>query len=67
MEKPLQIIDKKVEHLLENYQDGGEHKLIDWFLTGDINFVTQTAERYIVDYFVMLQTELEFSSVYDNY
>ena len=52
MEKPLQIIDKKVEHLLENYQDGGEHKLIDWFLTGDINFVTQTAERYIVDYLI---------------
>ncbi len=50
MNKPLQIIDKKAGYLLEHYQNGGEHKLSDWFLTGDQNFVTQTAERYIIDY-----------------
>lgn len=50
MKKSLQIIDKKVGYLLEHYQSGGEHKLIDWFLTGDQNFVSQTAERYIIDY-----------------
>jgi hypothetical protein len=59
MKKSLQIIDKKVEYLLANYQDGGEHKLIDWFLTGDRNFVTQTAERYIIDYLISQNSNIE--------
>jgi len=59
MEKSLQVIDKKVEYLLANYQNGGEHKLIDWFLTGDLNFVTQTAERYIVDYLISQNSNIE--------
>lgn len=52
MKKSLQIIDRKVGYLFERYQDGGESKLIQWFLSGDINFVTLTAERYIIDYLI---------------
>lgn len=59
MKKSLQIIDKKVEYLLQEYQHGGEGKLIQWFLSNDLNFVTITAERYIIDYLVSQNINIE--------
>jgi hypothetical protein len=61
MRESLRVIDKKVKYLLENYQVGGESKLIQWFLSGDTNFVSITAERYIIDYLI-----LQNSSIKDN-
>ena len=55
----LQIIDQKVGYLLDHYQIGGENKLIQWLLSGDINFVTLTAERYIIDYLISRNSNIE--------
>lgn len=59
MKQSLQIIDRKVGYLLEHYQGGGESKLIQWFLSNDINFVTLTAERYIIDYLISQNSNIE--------
>jgi hypothetical protein len=59
MKESLQVIEKKVKYLLEHYQDGGESKLIQWLLSGDINFVALTAERYIIDYLVSQNSNIE--------
>ncbi len=59
MKQSLQIMDRKVGYLLEHHQDGGESKLIQWFLSGDINFVTLTAERYIIDYLISQNSNIE--------
>jgi len=59
MKKSLRVIETKVKYLLENYQDGGESKLIQWFLSGDINFVSITAERYIIDYLILKNSNIE--------
>lgn len=50
MQKKLELIDKKVNYLLQNSHIGGKSKLSDWFLSGDENFVNITAERYIIEY-----------------
>lgn len=59
MDQSLQIIDQKVGYLLDHYQNGGESKLIQWLLSGDINFVTLTAERYIIDYLISQNSNIE--------
>ncbi len=59
MKESLEIIDKKVAHLLQQFQVGGESKLIQWFLTDDMNFVTITAERYIIDYLKTKNSNIE--------
>lgn len=59
MGESLQIIDKKVGYLLEHYHDGGESKLIQWLLSGDVNFVTLTAERYVIDYLIFQNSNIE--------
>jgi hypothetical protein len=43
----LKTLDSKVQKLIGS---GANGKLQDWFLTGDINFFTNTAENYIIDY-----------------
>lgn len=50
MEGSLSILDRKVGYLLYNFSKGGEGKLNKWLLSGDVNFCTLTAERYIADY-----------------
>ncbi len=47
MQDSLEIIDKHVDYLLNNR---GGKKLGQWFLAGDINFNSITAERYIIRY-----------------
>ena len=59
MKKSLQIIDKKVAYLVQEYQHGGEGKLIQWFLSNDVDFVTITAERYIIDYLVSQNSNIQ--------
>lgn len=59
MKESLEIIDKKVAYLLQQYQVGGESKLIQWFLADDLNFVTITAERYIIDYLKTINSNVE--------
>ena len=59
MKQSLQVIDRKVGYLLEHYQNGGENKLKQWLLSGDINFVTLTAERYIIDYLISQNSNIE--------
>ena len=59
VKESLRVIEKKVKYLLENYQGGGESKLIQWFLSGDINFVSITAERYIIDYLISKNSNIE--------
>ena len=59
MKESLRVIENKVKYLLENYQGGGESKLIQWFLSGDINFVSITAERYIIDYLISKNSNIE--------
>lgn len=61
MNQPLEIIDKKVAYLLNQYQAGGETKLIQWFLTNDRNFLAITAERYIIDYLKSRNRNIEDS------
>jgi len=51
MKDCLDIMDMKVKKLVDA---GAKEKLKDWFFTGDINFFTNTAETYIIDY---LQTK----------
>lgn len=48
MEKPLAIIDKRVEYLLN--KKGGAKKAKQWLLVDDKNFNAITAERYIINY-----------------
>ncbi len=48
MVEALPVIDKHVCYLQS--QPGGVKKLKDWFLSGDLNFATTTAERYIIKY-----------------
>lgn len=55
----LQLIDRQVEYLLEHYQEGGESKLVQWFLSDDINFVTLTAERYIINYLISQNSNIK--------
>lgn len=50
MQRSLEVIDKKVNYLLQNSHCGGKSKLSEWFLSGDENFVNITAERYIIGY-----------------
>ena len=59
MKESLRVIEKKVKYLHENKQGGGESKLIQWFLSGDINFVSITAERYIIDYLISQNSNIE--------
>lgn len=47
MKDSLDIIDKHVEYLLNNQ---GGNKLEQWFFSGDVNFNSITAERYIIGY-----------------
>ena len=47
MKDSLNIIDKHVEYLFNNQ---GANKLEQWFFSGDVNFNSITAERYIIGY-----------------
>ena len=59
MKKSLHVIDKKVEYLLQQCQTGGKGKLNQWFLSDDDNFINVTAERYIIDYLVSRNNNIE--------
>ena len=51
MQRSLEVIDNKVSYLLQNSLSGGSRKLDEWFLSDDdINFLSITAERYIIGY-----------------
>jgi len=56
MKRPLAIIDKHVEYLLNNH--GGAQKLKQWFLAGDENLNAVTAERYIIHYLQSKNTSI---------
>ena len=53
----LRVIDGKVKYLLQH--QGGEKKLNQWLLSDDINFVTLTAERYVIDYLILKNSNME--------
>ena len=59
MKEELRIIDQKVEYLRKNYSKGGEGKLNQWFLSGDYNFCSITAERFIIDYVRSKNTQIK--------
>jgi hypothetical protein len=50
MQRSLEVIGKKVNYLIKNSNLGGKTKLVEWFLSGDENFVNITAERYMIGY-----------------
>jgi len=56
MKDSLDIIDKHVEYLLNNQ---GANKVEQWFLAGDVNFNSITAERYIIGYLLQRNKNLK--------